>query len=93
MVCFDYAESTQKKRKVFCYDLNETSTGVRIPKGYATGYLVGEDNTSVLYFSDEKYAPENEIGFRWNDPALEKFLEKEPDFISEKDQQWPNLTY
>ena len=41
-----------------------------IPRGFAHGYLVLEDNTIFQYKCDNYYAPEMEGTYRWNDPAL-----------------------
>ncbi|HOG41113.1 MAG TPA: dTDP-4-dehydrorhamnose 3,5-epimerase [Bacteroidales bacterium] len=41
-----------------------------IPRGFAHGYLVLEDNTIFQYKCDNYYAPEMEDTYRWNDPAL-----------------------
>ena len=41
-----------------------------IPRGFAHGYLVLEDNTIFQYKCDNYYAPEMESSYRWNDPVL-----------------------
>ena len=41
-----------------------------IPRGFAHGYLVLEDNTIFQYKCDNYYAPEMEGTYRWNDPVL-----------------------
>ena len=41
-----------------------------IPRGFAHGYLVLEDNTIFQYKCDNYYAPEMEGSYRWNDPVL-----------------------
>ncbi len=41
-----------------------------IPRGFAHGYLVLEDNTIFQYKCDNYYTPEMEGTYRWNDPVL-----------------------
>ncbi len=41
-----------------------------IPRGFAHGYLVLEDNTIFQYKCDNYYAPEMEGSYRWNDLVL-----------------------
>lgn len=41
-----------------------------IPKGFAHGYVVLEDDTVFQYKCDEYYHPEAEAGIAWNDSAL-----------------------
>ena len=57
------------------------------------GYLVLEDQTNVLYFSDEHYSPELEIGIRWNDPLMKVDWVIEPTDVSAKDLSWPYWTF
>ena len=38
-----------------------------IPKGFAHGYRTLEDDTSVLYKTDEYYIPDDYRGFAWDD--------------------------
>jgi hypothetical protein len=62
---------------------------VLVNKGCATGYLVLECETEVLYCSDQPYQPEAEVGYRWDDPLFDFKWLQEPSLISDKDQQWP----
>jgi dTDP-4-dehydrorhamnose 3,5-epimerase len=41
-----------------------------VPRGFAHGFLVLEDNTIFQYKCDNYYAPEMEGSYRWNDPVL-----------------------
>lgn len=41
-----------------------------IPRGFAHGFLVLEDNTIFQYKCDNFYAPETEGSYRWNSPKL-----------------------
>ncbi len=41
-----------------------------LPRGFAHGYLVLEDNTVFQYKCDNYYEPKSEGSYRWNDPEL-----------------------
>lgn len=64
---------------------------VVLPQGYATGYCTMEENTQVLYFSDNAYSPENEKGIRYNDPGIQINWPMEKLIVSEKDLNWPDF--
>lgn len=91
LVCAYMGQSNSPKHKTYSFEIDNTSTSLMVPKGYATGYLTLEDDTTVLYFSDELYKPESERGVRWDDPSLNINWKIEPLFVSEKDKQWPSL--
>ena len=62
-----------------------------IPRGFAHGFLVLEDDTIFQYKCDNYYAPETEGSYRWNDPALAIDWGISPDevILSEKDSRAP----
>ena len=62
-----------------------------IPRGFAHGFLVLEDNTIFQYKCDDFYAPEAEGSYRWNDPAFAIDWGISPDevILSEKDARAP----
>jgi dTDP-4-dehydrorhamnose 3,5-epimerase len=67
----------------------ENGISLYVPKGCAHGYLSLTDNTRVLYFTTQFYAPGAEAGYRFDDPAFginwplpQKLI------ISEKDKNW-----
>jgi dTDP-4-dehydrorhamnose 3,5-epimerase len=62
-----------------------------VPKGLAHGFLTLEPNTEVLYLVDEYYAPHQERGARYNDPAFGIEWPAEPVVISDKDRHWPDF--
>lgn len=41
-----------------------------VPRGFAHGFLVLEDNTIFAYKVDNYYSPENDRGIAYNDPAI-----------------------
>lgn len=63
-----------------------------VPKGFAHGYQVLEDQSELVYLVSAHYAPDAESGLRWNDPAvgIEWPIEANID-ISDKDANWPLL--
>lgn len=62
-----------------------------IPRGFAHGFLVLEDDTIFQYKCDNYYAPESEGSYRWNDPYFAVDWGVSPDevILSEKDSRAP----
>ena len=62
-----------------------------IPRGFAHGFLVLEDDTIFQYKCDNFYAPEAEGSYRWNDPffAVVWGISPEEVILSEKDAKAP----
>lgn len=65
-----------------------------IPKGFAHGYVVLEDDTIFQYKCDEYYHPESEGGIAWNDPqiGIEWGVEDSEIILSEKDRNRKQLS-
>ena len=65
-----------------------------IPKGFAHGYVVLEDDTVFQYKCDDYYHPECEGGIAWNDPqiAIQWPLAESEIILSEKDSNRPTLS-
>lgn len=63
-----------------------------VPKGFAHGYLTLADNTDVLYFVSEFYAPGSEKGYRFDDPVFKiNWPITENLIMSDKDRSWPHI--
>ena len=64
-----------------------------VPRGFAHGFIVLEDNTLFSYKCDNFYHPEADSGVRFDDPALGIVWPKLeiPLVLSEKDQKQPLL--
>ena len=63
-----------------------------IPKGFAHGYVVLEDDTVFQYKCDEYYHPEAEDGIAWNDPQIAiDCVAESAVVLSEKDKHRPLL--
>lgn len=77
-------------REIFKYMLDSKDKQLLyIPKGYAHGYGVLEDNTIVSYKTDNLYNKDSENGF--NPYSLNIDWEIESPIISEKDKNLKNL--
>lgn len=64
-----------------------------IPKGFAHGYVVLDDDTVFQYKCDEYYHPECEGGIAWNDPqiGIEWGIPENEIILSDKDRKHPIL--
>lgn len=64
-----------------------------VPEGFAHGFRTLEPNSTVIYKVNRYYAPENDRGLQWNDPALgiDWRLEGEEPMLSDKDRTHPAL--
>jgi dTDP-4-dehydrorhamnose 3,5-epimerase len=62
-----------------------------VPRGFAHSLITLVDDVEALYLVSEFYAPQQERGVRWNDPAIGIEWPIQPAEISEKDAAWPDL--
>lgn len=64
-----------------------------IPKGFAHGFSVLEDNTIVQYKTDNIYSPSHERAILWNDPslAIKWGIPAKDVILSDKDKKHPLL--
>ncbi len=64
-----------------------------VPRGFAHGFLVLEDDTIFAYKVDNFYSPENDRGIAFNDPAININWEIDISelMLSEKDTKQPLL--
>ena len=69
----------------------ENRLSLFVPKGCANAYLTLEDNTWILYYHSEFYAPGAEAAIRYNDPFFHFEWPFEPLVISEKDRNHPDF--
>ena len=62
-----------------------------IPRGFAHGFAVLEDDTTFQYKCDNYYAPEAEGAYRWNDPdiGVQWMLRPGEEILSAKDKKAP----
>ncbi|WP_430227305.1 dTDP-4-dehydrorhamnose 3,5-epimerase [Paraburkholderia tropica] len=62
-----------------------------VPRGFAHGFITLTDDAEAFYLVSAFYAPHEERGLRYNDPAIGIEWPIAPTEISEKDQNWPDL--
>lgn len=63
-----------------------------IPEGFAHGFRVLSDTADFFYKCTDVYAPGDEYGVRWNDPALAiPWGDVEQSIVSAKDIEQPRL--
>lgn len=93
LVAFDTRRESPSYSHALAWRLSRPEQALYIPRGYATGYLVCQEQSHILYCSDNDYAPNQELGLRWNDPLIAQMVlwESEEPELSEKDRSWPNF--
>lgn len=69
----------------------ESKRQVFIPEGFAHGFCVLSEVADVVYKCTDFYAPEDEGGILWSDPALAIDWPVSKPLLSEKDSHFPSL--
>ncbi|MCU7694593.1 dTDP-4-dehydrorhamnose 3,5-epimerase [Haoranjiania flava] len=91
-VAVDMRRSSSTFGKSFAVELTEDNKKqLFIPRGFAHGFVVLQDDTIFQYKCDNYYAPESEGGILWNDPELNIDWKVPFDkiILSEKDKKNP----
>ena len=72
---------------------NENKKQMLVPRGFAHGFVVLEDDTIFAYKVDNYYSPENDRGIAFNDPSLniDWILNHDELNLSAKDTKQPLL--
>ena len=93
-VAVDIRKGSPTFGKHICIELTaDNKKQLLVPRGFAHGFVVLEDDTVFAYKVDNYYSPENDRGIKFDDPAL-KIEWKIPNSelkLSEKDTKQPNL--
>ena len=93
-VCVDLRQNSQTYLKHFSLVLSEKNKKhLFVPRGFAHGFVVLEDDTIFSYKCDNYYHKESERGIIYNDPDLGidwGFMSSEL-IISNKDHELPTL--
>ena len=92
-VIIDLRTESSTYKKTFGIELSpKNGKMLYVPEGFAHGYQTLEDNSEVLYWVSQFYAPGSEGGVRWNDPVFQiNWPVNQNVIISEKDGSWPNF--
>ncbi|WP_203256646.1 dTDP-4-dehydrorhamnose 3,5-epimerase [Hyunsoonleella ulvae] len=93
-VCVDLREGSQTFGKYFSIILDEVNrTQLFIPRGFAHGFFVLEDNTVFTYKCDNFYSKDSEAGILYNDEYLniDWRIGNQKTIISKKDQDLPKF--
>jgi len=69
----------------------ENLTMLYIPEGFANGFLILSDDTTLLYNVSRPYRAGNERGLRWDDPTIGVSWPIPVTNVSDKDSAWPHL--
>lgn len=69
----------------------DNRVGLYVPELFAHGYQALTDGAEVMYQVSEFYAPGQERGLRYDDPALGITWPQEVTVISDKDASWSAL--
>ena len=65
---------------------------IYIPKGFAHGFLALTKTVQFLYKCSDYYAPQDERGILWNDPAINISWGLADPMLSQKDAKNPELS-
>ena len=62
-----------------------------VPAGFAHGFAALSDEATVLYKCSDFYAPDDQFGVAYDDPALGISWPVETPILAERDTLWPRL--
>ena len=90
---YDVAVDTRENSKTFGQYVgvelsDENNKMLLVPKGYSHGYLTLCDDCQLVYYVDEYYAPDNEIGYKFDDKVFAINWPINVEFISKKDDEF-----
>jgi len=92
-VLVDIRTESQTYKEWFGITLSASQKNfMMVPPGFAHGYITLEDDTELIYFSDQELSLEHERGIVWNDTSINVKWPMKPLLLSVKDQNWPKFS-
>jgi dTDP-4-dehydrorhamnose 3,5-epimerase len=93
---FDVAVDMRQDSPSYGKWVGRTLTGdlknmLYIPAGFAHGFCVLSDEAEIVYFCTNEYAPDQERGILWNDPAVGIVWPIQEPLLLERDMKFPTL--
>ncbi len=93
---YDVIIDLRPKSSTYCQCLGvelsaKNNKMIYIPKGFAHGFQILENNVLVHYQMSEYYHPESAQGIRWNDPVFKIKWPLISSSISNKDRNYKNF--
>jgi dTDP-4-dehydrorhamnose 3,5-epimerase len=77
--------------KVFNFEISNDGSVLEIPPMHAHGYLTLTNDVMVVYGIRGTFEPNQQRGFRWNDPLFKLALPFDPLITSPRDNQFPDF--
>ena len=91
-VVIDLRKDQPTYGKVFHIELRgDNYTALYVPKGFAHGFCVTEDNTTMVYFTSTVHSPENDGGVLWSSIPFEWPIEADERTHSARDLTFPSF--
>lgn len=91
-VIIDIRPDSPTYRQWFGAELTaDNRTMMYVPRGFAHAFVTLTDDVEALYLVSAFYAPEEERGIRYDDPAFSIQWPIKPTSVSAKDSAWPDF--
>ena len=91
-ICLDLRKNSKTYLKYVGLYLSEKNrTMMLVPKGCANAHLTLKNDSEIIYFSSQYYAPKYESGVKYNDRLIKLRLPFKVMEISDKDLNWKDL--
>ena len=88
LVCVNINELSAQYLSYDSVILDDGRFAAFIPQQFAAGYCTLENNTELIYFSNNIYKPECEKGILWSDPSIGINWPTDTPILSPKDELW-----